>query len=445
MTDVRRAGLLGLSRYHWIVLAAAWLGWGFDVFDALLFNFVAPNCVPALLGLSLGSPEARAATVFWTGVLTSILLVGWAAGGLIFGWFADRYGRKRALFVTIALYACGTALCAIAQDMSQLVLFRVLAALGIGGEWAVGAALVAETVPEDRRVEAATLVYTSSPLGIMLASTLNYHIAGVWFAGSPQTSWRYVFLCGLAPVVVAFFARLFVRESEVWERQVRRSRPPALRELFSPEIRALTVSGLVAAVAALLTWWACNAFVPLLGATLANEYAAQAGLAGEAARTLAEAWKSQASNGFNLGGLLGALAAIPLARVMGRRTMFVTYFLYSAALLFATFGLDLAPRARLLMLAAVGVGVYGVFSTFVFYLPELFPARLRATGSGLCYNIGRVVAALGPTVVGLISAAAGGSSDIIVRTLFWLGVIPLVTALSARFVIIETRGRPLPL
>ncbi|HEY1283838.1 MAG TPA: MFS transporter [Steroidobacteraceae bacterium] len=444
MTSAPRAGLMGLTGYHWLVLAAAWLGWGFDVFDALLFNFVAPNCVPALLHLPLGSPEARAATVFWTGILTSILLVGWAIGGLVFGWFADRFGRKRALFVTIALYACGTALCAIATDIWQLVLFRVLASLGIGGEWAVGAALVSETVPEERRVEAGTLVYTSSPLGIILASTVNYHIAGVWLVGSPESSWRFVFLCGLAPVMVAFLTRLFIRESAVWEQHVRNARRPALSELFSRDMRALTLSGLITAVTALLTWWACNAFVPLLGSTLANEHAAHLGITGEAVRVLAEKWKAYASNGFNLGGLVGALAAIPLAKLMGRRAMFVAYFAYSALVLFATFGLDLSPTARLWMLALVGVGVYGVFSTFVFYLPELFPARLRAMGSGLCYNIGRIVAALGPTSVGLISAAAGGSSDIIVRTLFWLGVIPLVTTLLARWIIIETRGRPLP-
>jgi MFS family permease len=444
MGETRHAGLLGLTGYHWIVLIAAWLGWGFDVFDALLFNFVAPNAVPTLLHLPLGTPEARQATVFWTGALTSILLIGWAAGGLMFGWFADRFGRKRALFVTIALYACGTALCAIATDIWQLVLFRILAALGIGGEWAVGASLVAETVPEKRRVEAATLVYTSSPLGIILASTLNYQIAGVWLSDSPATSWRYVFLCGLAPVLVAFFARIFIRESEVWEQQVRNSQPPRIRELFTADMRAATISGMVAAVTALLTWWACNAFIPLLGATLASEHAAHVGIIGDAARVMAEKWKSEASNGFNLGGLLGALAAIPLARVMGRRAMFVTYFFYSAVALFATFGLDFSPAVRLKLLFAVGMGIYGVFSTFVFYLPELFPSRLRAMGSGLCYNIGRVAAALGPTVVGLISAASGGSSEIIVRTLFWLGVFPLITALSARCVIVETRGRTLP-
>lgn len=435
---------LGLTGYHWLVLAAAWLGWGFDVFDALLFNFVAPNAVPTLLHLPLGTPEARQATLFWTGVLTSILLVGWAAGGLIFGWFGDRYGRKRALFVTISIYAVGTALCAAATEMWQLVFFRVIASLGIGGEWAVGAALVAETVPQQRRVEAATLVYTSSPLGIILASTVNYQVAGVWFADDPSSSWRYVFLCGLAPVLVALLVRVFIRESDTWMTQVRHSKPPAIRELFTGSMLRYTLSGLITAITALLTWWACNAFLPTLGSTLASEHALQTGLAPEAARALGEAWKSQASNQFNFGGLLGALAAIPLARVMSRRAMFVTYFLYSAALLFATFGLDLEPQARMRMLFFVGLGVYGVFSTFVFYLPELFPARLRATGAGLCYNFGRVIAAIGPFVVGSVSAAAGGSSAVIIQTLCWLGAIPLATALLARVVIVETRGRGLP-
>jgi MFS family permease len=435
---------LGLTGYHWLVLAAAWLGWGFDVFDALLFNFVAPNAVPTLLRLPLGSPEARQATLFWTGVLTSILLIGWAAGGLIFGWFADRYGRKRALFVTISIYAVGTALCAAATEMWHLVLFRVVASLGIGGEWAVGAALVAETVPQERRVEAGTIVYTSSPLGIILASTVNYHVAGVWFADDPAISWRYVFLCGLAPVLVALLVRMFIRESETWTTQVRHAKPPAIRELFTGDMLRYTVSGLITAITALLTWWACNAFLPTLGSTLAAEYAARIGMLPEAARMLGEAWKSQASNSFNFGGLLGALAAIPLAYMLGRRAMFVAYFLYSAALLFATFGLDLEPQARMRMLFFVGVGVYGVFSTFVFYLPELFPARLRATGSGLCYNFGRIIAAVGPFVVGSVSAAAGGSSAVIIKTLFWLGIIPLVTALAARFVVVETRGRGLP-
>jgi MFS family permease len=438
-----RSGFLGFSGYHWLVIAAAWAGWGFDVFDALLFNFVAPNCVPALLGLQPGSPGAHAATVFWTGLITSILLVGWAAGGVLFGWVADRIGRKQALFATVALYAVGTALCAAATNIWQLIAFRVLASLGIGGEWGIGAALVAEAVPENKRVEAGVILQSSSPLGIVLASGVNYLVAGVWFAGTPQTSWRYVFLAGLAPVMLALLIRIFVRESSQWTAAVAREHPPSPRELFAPGIRKLTISGAGVAVTAVVSWWACNAFVPLLGSTLAGEHAAHLGLAPDASRLLAESWKARASNAFNIGGLLGSFAAIAMSRVLGRRPMFVAYFLYSATLLFATFGLDLAPATRLTMLFFVGAGVYGVFGTFPFYLPELFPARLRATGAGFCYNIGRLIAAGGPLFVGMVSARAGGSSAVLSNTLLWVGVIPLLAALAAKSFIVETRGRPL--
>ncbi len=237
-----------MTRYQWLVLAAAWFGWGFDVFDALLFNFVAPNTVPALLDLEHGSRAARDATVLWTGVLSSILLVGWAAGGVLFGWYADRFGRRRALFVTVALYAVGTALCAAATSMGQLIAFRVLASLGIGGEWAVGAALVAETVPENRRVFAGTLLYTASPLGLLLAGAVNYQVAGVWFAHDPANSWRYVFLCGLAPVVLAFLVRLFIHEPEAWTRARAAEPPPSPRELFAPRVRRATLIGFLLAV-----------------------------------------------------------------------------------------------------------------------------------------------------------------------------------------------------
>src|SRR5512142_933249 len=107
MAAISGRGFLGFSGYHWLVIAAAWAGWGFDVFDALLFNFVAPNCVPVLLGLRPGAAGAHEATVFWTGVITSVLLIGWAAGGVLFGWIADRVGRRTTLLVTVATYAAG--------------------------------------------------------------------------------------------------------------------------------------------------------------------------------------------------------------------------------------------------------------------------------------------------------------------------------------------------
>ena len=155
MTNTGGRKLLDMNRYQWTVLFAAWLGWGFDVFDGLLFNYVAPNCVPTLLGLPIGSLAAKAATLKWGGILTSILLLGWAAGGILFGRIADRIGRKRTLLLTMLLYALGTAACAGAVNIWMLIAFRVVASLGIGGEWAAGAAMVAEVVPDKRRVEGA--------------------------------------------------------------------------------------------------------------------------------------------------------------------------------------------------------------------------------------------------------------------------------------------------
>ena len=435
---------LGLSGYHWVVIAAGWAGWGFDVYDAVLFNFVARNCIPTLLHLPPDSPDARSAVVFWNGIITSVLLVSWALGGFVFGWIADRIGRKRALFATIALYALGTGACALVGNLGQLIACRAVAALGIGGEWGIGASLVAEAVPESRRVQAGVIMQTGSPLGVMLAGAANYLIAGLWFAGQPQLAWRYVFLAGLLPVLLALLVRIFLRESEQWRASRARSAPSGPRELFAPGMRAATLGGLFAAAVAILVWWGCNAFVPLLGASLSAHEAQRLGLTPPQAQALAAAWQAHASNAFNLGGLLGTFAAIPLAQRLGRRPMFVVYFLFSALALFATFGLELAPPTRLSLLFLVGAGVYGIFGAFTFYLPELFPVRIRATGAGFCYNTGRVLAALGPLVIGWVTSSAGGSSAALTQVLFWLGLVPLAAALISYFVIVETRGRPLP-
>src|SRR4029079_9795603 len=200
-----------MNRYQWTVLFAAWLGWGFDVFDGLLFNYIAPNAVPSLLGLTRGTPAASAATLNWTGILTSVLLVGWAVGGIIFGKVADRIGRTRTLLLTMLLYAIGTAACAFAPNIWVLLIFRIVSSLGIGGEWAAGAAMVAEVVPEKRRVEAGALLYTSAPFGFFLASFVTFQVTGFYF-NDPAVSWRYVFLFGLVPAAAAFIVRLFVKE-----------------------------------------------------------------------------------------------------------------------------------------------------------------------------------------------------------------------------------------
>lgn len=431
--------MLGMNRYQWTVLFAAWLGWGFDLFDSVLFNYVAPNAVPTLLNLPIGSAEAKQATLFWTGILTSALLIGWAVGGILFGWVTDRIGRTRTMLLTMLLYAFGTAACAFADSIWMLLAFRIVAALGIGGEWAAGASMVAEVVPEEKRVEAGALLYTAAPAGLFLATFVNYQIAGNWFADSPETSWRYVFLFGLLPAAVAFIVRLFLKEPERWQHVRATSRPPRLAELFSPQVRRLTLSGFLTALIALITWWSCNAFIPVVSSGLAQTEAALRGLDKSATLALVESWKLTATVCFNLGGLIGTLLTIPAAKLLGRRPMFGLYFAASALSVFATFGLDLPPETRLYLYFAVGLSVFGVFGSFTYYLPELFPTRLRGTGSGFCYNAGRILAAIGPFMVGTI---ASQGVDAAVGVLFWVGVVPLLGLLLLPLVI-ETKGQRL--
>lgn len=437
-----RALLLDMTGYQWTVLFAAWLGWGFDVFDGLLFNYVAPNCVPTLLGLTIGTPEAKSATLLWSGVLTSLLLLGWAAGGIVFGRIADQIGRTRTLLLTMALYSLGTAACAFAPNLWVLALFRFVASLGIGGEWAAGASMVAEVVPEKRRVEAGALLYTSAPVGLFLATFVTYQIAGVAFKGNPESSWRYVFLCGLLPAAVAFAVRFFVKEPERWKSAAAQAVPPRVAELFSPAYRALTISGFAMAVTALLMWWSCNAFIPVIATGLAQATAKLQNLDKAATLALSENWKVIATNSFNLGGLIGTLLTVPIAKRLGRRPMFAVYFALSACAIFGTFGLPLAPHARLYGYFFIGLTVFGVFGSFTYYLPELFPTRLRGTGAGFCYNVGRVIASAGPFLVGAVASRQADALGVALSLLFWVGLVPLA-GLCALPWVIETRGRTL--
>ena len=428
-----------MTGYQWLVLFAAWLGWGFDVFDGLLFNFVAPNCVPTLLNIPIGSPEAKSATILWTAVLTSALLIGWAAGGIIFGKVADHIGRTKTLLLTMLLYAVGTAACAAAPNIWALMLFRLIASLGIGGEWAAGASMVAEVVPEKRRVEAGALLYTSAPLGLFLATFVNYQLAGNFFKNSPETSWRWIFLCGLAPAFVALAVRIWVKEPERWKERAK-TIPPRIAELFTPAFRALTISGLSMAVIALITWWSCNAFMPSAATYLAQDAAKAQGLDKAATQGLIESWKTIATSMFNLGGLIGTLLTVPIAKSLGRKKMFAIYFALAGAAVMGTWGLPLEPLQRLYSCFFIGLTVFGVFGSFTYYLPELFPTRLRSTGAGFCYNAGRVVTAGGPILVWWL--VSSGKAGTLIQVLMWVGIVPLLGLLLLPFAI-ETKNRPL--
>jgi MFS family permease len=253
------------------------------------------------------------------------------------------------------------------------------------------------------------------------------------FKTNPEVGWRYVFLMGLLPAAVALLVRSFIKEPDRWKK-VAEVAHPKISELFSPEYRRITLSGFAMALVALVMWWSCNAFISNMATWLAQSR--------PETTHLAESWKALATNCFNIGGLIGTLLTVPIAKYFGRRPMYLIYFLLSAASIMGTFGLSLDPHTRLYGYFFIGLSVFGVFGSFTYYLPELFPTRLRATGSGFCYNAGRVIAAIGPFVVGSVAARGTDKLQAAMSILFMVGFVPLAGLLLLPWVI-ETKHREL--
>ena len=245
----------------------------------------------------------------------------------------------------------------------------------------------------------------------------------------------------MIPAAVAFAVRLFIKEPERWK-SVASEGHAKIAELFSPQYIRITLSGFVMAVTALIMWWSCNAFIPVVAKGLSVREAQILGLDPGATELIGQQWIRTATNSFNLGGLIGTLLTIPAAKLLGRKKMFFIYYLAAAASIMAAFGLDLDPHTRLYFYFPIGLTVFGVFGSFTYYLPELFPTRLRATGAGFSYNIGRVVAAAGPFLVGAIAAGGVNALDSAMNVLFWVGIVPVIGILLLPFVI-ETKGREL--
>ncbi len=368
------------ARVVLITLLAAWLGWGFDVFDGLLFAYAGKPTLKALLGAETSEPTINA----WLGYINAIFLVGWGAGGILFGRVTDRLGRTRTLLLTMLLYSGATALCAACTSIWPFIICRIFASLGIGGEWAAGAALVAEVVSEKRRPIAGAILYTASPIGMFAASKVTRIIID---SGRfpPESGWRYAFLLGIVPAAFAFAIRYFVEEPERWKEH--KAEPARLRDIFAPGLRRRTLTALGVASVALIGWWGIIGFIP----KLAREWCEKAGVAKESVGAMVDS----ANDGFILGGVLGTLLTVPLAMYVGRKPTFVVYFVGAIASSWVAFGMDLPLEQRLRALFLPGLTVFGVFGLFPFWLPELFPTRLRGTGSGFCYNTGRFVTAVG--------------------------------------------------
>ena len=419
----------GVTRYQWLVLVVAWLGWVFDSMDATIYALVLHPALHDLLPTRNGA-EVSPETIGWYGgIIFAVFLVGWAVGGMLFGILADRFGRTKSLIVTILIYAVFTGMAALSTTWWQLALYRFLTALGIGGEWAAGAALVAEVWPEEKRAKAAGILQSAWAAGFFIAALASLLLR--------HYGWRPLFLVGVAPAVVALFVRLWVREPERWlKMHAEENRSGAvglsrLAELFQPGYRRATVVGSGLAFVAVFGLWGATNWTPTLVRALPDlqglDPAQQTGRVSYAIMAL------------NVGALAGYLAFGPLADRWGRRAIFALMCAGSLVMLPVTF---LAPRSYahvLLLVPLLGFFNNGIFSGFPIYLPELYPTRIRATGAGFCFNAGRVLAAAGPFLTGILVAVLGdfGRAASAIGLIYIAGLVILLFAQ-------ETKGRPLP-
>jgi MFS family permease len=374
--------LRDLSGHQWKSGIAAWLGWLFDGLEMHLYVLIATPFVAELLHTD--DPRTVGYYGSW---IQAAFLVGWALGGGLFGRVGDRLGRSRTLMLTILTYALFTSLSYFAQTWWHLLIFRFVAALGIGGEWAIGASLLTETWPRHWRPWIAAVLQTGVNLGVMLAGLATFVLAGA----PPRT----VFLVGLLPALLVVWIRWAVPEPEEWKgaRQAA-AQQPDFWDLFRPPIRRTTWLTLAVCTLSLTGHWAF-----LFWSAQYVRYLPEVATWTEGEKTQLVSLFVWVTTVISMGG--NFLAAL-LARWLGyRRAITLLCLGYFVAML-ATFWMPWGLRELWVGFSVVALCM-GVFALFTMYLPPLFPTLLRTTGAGFCYNFGRIMAGLGTVFFGLFS------------------------------------------
>jgi MFS family permease len=386
---IRRWRLGEISSRQWKSGTAAWLGWLFDGLEIHLYTLVATPLVVRLLG---GVDSADPAIKEKSAYIQAAFLVGWALGGAFFGRLGDRLGRRAALSLTILTYALCTGLCAAAQTWWQLMLFRFLAALGIGGEWAVGAALLAETWPAAWRPWLSAVLQTSVNLGILVAAAF---VALLSYLPHPVSE-RWVFLIGVAPALIVFWIRRQVPESDAWRRAASAGAPPPrLPDLFRGPVAPVTLNTAAVCALGLSGWWLVQFWHPQ---HLRRLLEAAGTPAAEATRSVSAAFFL-----LNVAAIAGNFAAGWVSRYLGSRRAIAVMFAGMAGSIAGAFAVPRGfPELAWFWMPLVGF-FSGVFGLFTMYLPPLFPTLLRTTGAGFCYNIGRLAAAAASLVFGWLA------------------------------------------
>ncbi len=359
---------------------AAWLGWMFDGLDMHIYTLVALPFVATLLARPVSDPEVGQHGA----LINAAFLIGWAFGGALFGRLGDLIGRSRALCLTILTYAGFTGLSAISGEWWHLMIFRFLSALGIGGEWAVGASLLSETWPRRWRPWIAATLQTAVNVGVLLACVAGWALK--------EANPRWIFLVGVVPALLVLWIRKAVPEPEEWHRE-RQSvvKPPGIMDLFRGELAKTTWIVLAICGVSLTAHWTFmywqQAYVRKLPEVLAMDEAGR-NQAAVVALALVMA-----------GSIVGNFVAGALAARWGYRKAIVSMCVVYGTLMLVAFSTPRTHGVALGFLTAIGLA-QGVFGLFTMCLPPLFPVLLRTTGAGFCYNFGRIVAAGGTVFFG---------------------------------------------
>ncbi|HWY63320.1 MAG TPA: MFS transporter [Rhizomicrobium sp.] len=413
-----------LNRQQILGFWASWSGWMLDGMDSVIYALVLSPALKELLPQS-GMANGPADIAFAGSILFALFLMGWGFS-FLWGPIADRFGRTKCLAASILIFSVFTGAAALSHNVWELGLFRFLAGTGIGGEWAMAGTYVAEAWPEDRRKAGAGYLQTGYYAGFFLAAALNFTVGA-------RYGWRAMFLCGAAPVAVALFTLMRVREPVRWQRAHATSGSHPLRMIFSPEyIRRTVVNTLLVSIA-IIGLWAGTVYEPTALLTLAKNsgYTASDGTKIVSAGTAI----------LSIGTILGCLLAPVLAERFGRKKTLAGYFAGMAIAIFLAFGWafylpnGLVPFVAILFFLGLSGGNFAIFSL---WLPEQYTTQMRATAFAFCTSFGRFLGA-GANFAIAAMIQTGSLGHVIALT-----AIPFVAAMAIIPFARETRGQALP-
>jgi len=409
----------GVTRYQWLVLIVASLGWVFDAFEGQLFNITRADMLQDILHVTANDPQIQ----FYGDAFLGVFLVGGTLGGLLFGSLGDRWGRSPVMIVTILMYSAFSGLTYLATELWHVAVLRFLVAMGVGGEWSVAAALVAEVFPQKARTHASGIFHATSMLGLWLAG-----FTGMWVGAE----WRTAYLIGILPALLTLWVRASVRETPrrvVTETTTTRG---SFRELLGDRRwRGRALLGMGLATVGLATFW---------GVTIAGQDLAKSILLRNAVEPAIASQKAKFAFSIvqNIGAGLGMLSFGPLSVRWGRRRTFAVMLIGSSVFVPIVCYVPQTYGQALLLLPVLGFLTLSIHAGFAIYFPELFPSHLRATGTGFCFNAGRLVAAPVLWISGQLKAAYDLRFAVSL-----LGSLFLVGLIFVRY-LPETSGQDLP-